>query len=88
MAFTAHGRLVLEQVTTEHRGARLAVYGVFPAGRWLAAPVVSTRITNGVLVFTPDATRDEAERLVRGLNNMAVRLGNKPKASAPKKSEK
>lgn len=84
LQFNAHGALVLEQVTTAHRGSRIAIYGMFPGGRWLAAPVVANRITNGVFVFTPDATREEAERLVRGLNNMAIRLGNKPKPGKSK----
>lgn len=88
LAFTAHGRLVLEQVTTARRGARIAVYGIFPTGRWLAAPIIPGRITNGVLTFTPDMTREEAERLVRGLNNVAARLGNKPRMSSPTNSEK
>lgn len=84
LQFSAHGALVLEQVTTANRGSRIAVYGMFPGGRWLAAPVVANRITNGVFVFTPDATRAEAERLVRGLNNMAIRLGNKAKSGKSK----
>jgi|YNPNPStandDraft_1061719.scaffolds.fasta_scaffold01264_7 preprotein translocase subunit SecD len=84
LQFTAHGALVLEQVSTAHRGSRIAVFGIFPGGRWLAAPVVANRITNGVFVFTPDATREEAERLVRGLNNVAIRLGNKPKPGKTK----
>ena len=32
-------------------------------------------ITNGVLIFTPDATREEAERIVLGINNAAEELG-------------
>lgn len=88
LRFTPHGALVLEQITTAHRGSRIAIYAMFPAGRWLAAPVISNRITNGVLVFTPDATREEAERLVRGLNNTAVRLGNKPKPAKRKEVSK
>jgi hypothetical protein len=39
--------------------------------RWLAAPVISHRIGDGVLVFTPDATREEAEEIALGLNNVA-----------------
>jgi hypothetical protein len=37
---------------------------------WLAAPLIRTGLSNGSLKFTPDATHDEAERIVRGLNNM------------------
>jgi hypothetical protein len=33
-------------------------------------------LADGVFVFTPDASREEAERIVRGLNN-AVNLARK-----------
>lgn len=36
---------------------------------WLAAPLIRTGLSNGSLKFTPDATHEEAERIVRGLNN-------------------
>ncbi len=42
--------------------------------RWLAAPVISRRISNGVLVFTADCERDEADQLVLGLNNGAAKI--------------
>ena len=42
--------------------------------RWLAAPVISRRIDNGVLVFTADCERDEADQLVLGLNNVAKQI--------------
>ncbi len=42
--------------------------------RWLAAPRIPKPITDGRLVFTPDASRPEAEQIVRGLNNVAKRL--------------
>ena len=61
------------------------VHTVTTEARWLAAPRISQRIKDGVLVFTPDATREEAERIVRGLNNVAIKLGNKPK---PAKADK
>ena len=47
--------------------------------RWLAAPVIRKRVTDGILAFTPDASREETELIVRGLNNVAVKLGNQPK---------
>ena len=42
--------------------------------RWLAAPVINRRISDGVLVFTPDATREEAEEIALGLNNVAKKV--------------
>jgi len=36
--------------------------------RWLAAPVISRRLSDGVLTFTADCDRYEADRLTEGLN--------------------
>lgn len=69
-----HGALVLENVTTGYKGRRMAIQSSFGEARWLAAPLIKQRITNGLLVFTPDATRAEADRIVLGLNNIAKAL--------------
>ena len=70
--FNRTGTWLLEQYTTAHRGRRIAVFSQFgEEARWLAAPVTNKRISDGVLVFTPDASREEAERIVLGLNNVA-----------------
>ncbi len=77
--FDMRGMLLLEQYTAGNRKKHLLVFGQFvdPANpkqnleRWLAAPYISERITDGVLVFTPDATREEAEQIALGLNNVA-----------------
>ena len=37
---------------------------------WLAAVKIRARISNGVFRFTPDASRDEGVRIVRGLRNV------------------
>ncbi len=74
-----HGALVLDTVSTTYRGQRIAIHSTFSEARWLAAPKLATPLKDGLLVFTPDATREEAERIVRGLNNVAVKLGNRPK---------
>jgi hypothetical protein len=42
--------------------------------RWLAAPVIPRRISNGVLTFTPDASREEADLIAIGLNNVAKKV--------------
>lgn len=86
LKYDFHGRLVLENLSNSRRGSRLAIYTTFTESRWLAAPRLSQRITDGTLVFTPDATREEAERIVRGLNNVAIKLGNKPKPGKEKKA--
>src|SRR5438067_10555388 len=73
-----HGTLVLDSVTTENRGRRIAIFTQYGVGRpehsrWLAAPYGSP-ITDGVLLFTPLATREESEQIVLGLNNDAKRV--------------
>jgi preprotein translocase subunit SecD len=75
--FDRHGAWLLEQVSAANIGRRIAISSQFDQPRWLAAPVVSRRITDGVLVFTPDASREEAERIVRGLNNVAAKNKDK-----------
>ena len=77
--FERRGSWLLEQYSTANLGRRFAIFSQFtaerkdepPVSRWLAAPVVTKRITDGELVFTPDATRAEVLRIVRGLNNEA-----------------
>jgi hypothetical protein len=64
------GTQLLDGVTTGHQGQHIVIFSDFGQKRWLAAPVISKRISNGVLIFTPDATREETERIVRGLNNL------------------
>jgi preprotein translocase subunit SecD len=68
------GQRLLEQYTTSNPNKRLAIrvrFGIAPfiEDRWLAAPQIQRRIADGLLLFTPDATRQEAEEIVLGLNN-------------------
>ena len=72
--FNGHGALILEGATVAHRGQHLAIQSDFGEHRWLAAPLITHRITNGGLVFTPDASREEAERIVRGLTNVVFKI--------------
>ena len=72
--FNDHGVFILDALSSSSRGKRVAIMSDFGEKRWLAAPVFSRRITNGVLVFTPDATHTEATRIVRGLNNVAEKI--------------
>jgi hypothetical protein len=70
------GQWLLEQYTAANSNRRLAIrcqWGVPPdvQDRWLAAPLVTRRIKDGLLTFTPDATRDEAEQIAIGLNNLS-----------------
>jgi hypothetical protein len=77
--FDKKGTWLLEQYSSALRGKHLAIFGQFVPpgekkpgpGRWLAAPLISQRITDGLMVFTPDASREEAEQMALGLNNVA-----------------
>ena len=76
--FDRAGTALLEQYTTAYRGKRVAVYSQFGEAikynRWLAAPIIARRITDGVFTFTPDATREEVEEIALGLNNVAKKV--------------
>lgn len=86
--FDKRGTRLLEQFSATNPGKHFAIAAEFAEktkqSRWLAAPIVVRRIPDGVLAFTPDTTRAEAEEIVRGLNNVAIQNGNqkKPKATA------
>ena len=75
--FGRHGSWALEKATVSSKGRHIVVFCSFGQDRWLAAPVITKVISNGRFVFAPDATREEAERIVRGLNNMAKKLKTK-----------
>jgi len=86
LKFTRHGAWVIENYSASNPGKRFAVFAQWGVGgknsRWLAAPRINYRITDATLVFTPDASREEVDELVLGLNNTAKKLENQPK---PKK---
>jgi preprotein translocase subunit SecD len=73
--FDENGTWVLEQYSAANPGKHLVIFGQWGEkitdGRWLSAPLITQRIQNGILSFTPDCTREEADRLVLGLNNTA-----------------
>jgi len=86
--FDQMGTRLLEQFTAANPGRRLAIFSEFGEKqmehRWLGAPRIVRRIPNGEISFTPDATREEAEQIAKGLNNVAIKNGNQEK---PKKSK-
>jgi len=85
LEFDQRGSQLLEQYSAGNIGKHLVIAGEFMIStnskvaekRWLAAPRITRRINDGALVFTPDATRDEAEHFALGLNNVAKELGQK-----------
>jgi preprotein translocase subunit SecD len=74
--FDENGAWLLEQYSAANPGGHFAIFGEWgekPATiRWLAAPLITHRIANGVLSFTADCSREEANQFVRGLNNVAA----------------
>lgn len=74
LQFNSTGKLMLDGVTAGNKGRRIAVASQFPELRWVAAPRITGRLAEGVIGFTPDATREEADRIVRGLNNVIAKV--------------
>jgi preprotein translocase subunit SecD len=76
--FDHRGTILLEEYTTANRGRMVAIFSQFGDElkdyRWLAAPVISRPITDGVLIFTPDTNREEAEEIATGLNNVSKKV--------------
>ena len=83
--FDREGSWLLEQYTAANKGRHTAVFSQFDnpneeklnTGRWLAAPLIQNHISDGLLVFTPDANRQEAEQIALGLNNVARKVQDK-----------
>jgi len=75
--FDENGTWLLEQYSAANPGGHFAIFGQWGEklvnGRWLAAPLITRRIANGVLAFTPDCSRAEADQLVLGLNQVAAK---------------
>jgi hypothetical protein len=69
--FDREGTKELDAITSAYRGRHLAIFSEFGGARWLGAPLIPQRITNGVFEFTPDASLEETERIARGLSNVA-----------------
>jgi preprotein translocase subunit SecD len=72
--FDEPGKFRLDNVTAANKGKRIVVMAQWTEVRWLAAPKINRRISDGVFVFTPDASREEAERIVNGLNNVIKKV--------------
>ena len=74
--FDETGTWIFEQYTAANTGRHLALFGQWGEklanGRWLAAPLITHRIADGSLSFTPDMSREEAEQFIIGLSNSAA----------------
>jgi hypothetical protein len=77
--FDESATLMLEQYTAANPGRHLVIFGQWgdklADGRWLAAELITHRISNGQLAFTPDMdSRAQADRFVLGLNNVSAKI--------------
>lgn len=74
LQFDHEGVRTLEMLSMSYRGKRLAIGSQFPEARWIGTVRMDRRIADGTLLFRPDATREEAEKIVRLLNATVVKL--------------
>ena len=70
------GQRLLEQYSSANPQRRFAIRSQFRQGtnvfdRWLAAPLITRRISDGVLSFSADTDREEADIIVEGWNKAA-----------------
>jgi hypothetical protein len=80
--FDRQGSWLLEQYTSGNRTKHIVVASQFVGpgedkinkGRFLAAPQINNHITDGLFIFSPDASREETERIALGLNHVAKKL--------------
>jgi preprotein translocase subunit SecD len=81
--FNSQGTWMLQNYSASNNGKHYAIFSQFGVdgkkARWLAAPVFNRLISDGVIQFTPDASREEAEEIARGLNNFAKKNADKDK---------
>lgn len=73
------GARLLSWATAQHKGKRIAIHAEWGEARWLAAPQILQHLQDGVFTFTPDASHEEIERIVSGLNNVAEEVRKKEK---------
>lgn len=74
LQFDSEGARTLETLSMSYRGKRLAIMSQFPQPRWIGTVRMDRRISDGGILFRPDATREEAQRIVSGLNKAVAKL--------------
>ncbi|HXT13311.1 MAG TPA: hypothetical protein VN873_17270 [Candidatus Angelobacter sp.] len=69
------GTWLLQEYSASNPGKHYAIFSQFGEkgknARWLAAPEFKRVNSAGILQFTPDCSREEADEIVTGLNNVA-----------------
>ena len=77
------GSWLLEQYTVSNKGRRIAVNAQLDDFHWIAAPLITKRISDGVFTFAPETSREEAEKLVLGLNKTIKKLQSRNSLNEP-----
>jgi hypothetical protein len=76
--FDETGSWTLEQYSAANPGGHFVIFGQWDKdpsdGRWLAAPMISRHIGDGILTFTPDCSRDEAQKLVTSVSRTIKKI--------------
>ena len=69
------GAWLLQEYSASNSGKHYAIFSQFgekgKESRWLGAPQFARLINDGIIQFTPDASQEEADQIVLGLNNLA-----------------
>jgi len=78
LEYDQHGRFVLDAISAQYRSRRIIVFAQLSVpetvtSHWLAAPLIGGRILDGQILFTPNATREEAEQIALGVNNLVAK---------------
>lgn len=72
--FEDKGAWVLEQYSAANPGRHFVIFAQWgtnlESSRWIAAPLITHRIKDGILSFTPDMSKKEEDEFVKGLNNV------------------
>ena len=82
LRFDENGTWILEQYSSANPGGHFVIFGQWGKdlkdSRWLAAPLISRRINDGILSFTPDMSHDEATNFILGLKNVVKQFQSNP----------
>jgi len=87
LRFDDHGRYQLDAFTGSHRRQHLVIFARYGLRKekdevplkeaWLAAPLITRQVNDGILTFTPNATKVELYSILDGLRN-AIEVNQKP----------
>jgi preprotein translocase subunit SecD len=74
LKFGSKGTQLLSTVSASNPGKHIAIFCITDSSRWLAAPVIRKQLADGNLIFTPDASREEADKIVKGLKEVIKKI--------------